>query len=66
MLKLEITYINEGEETKEWRSRFVALLSKGVYEHLKLTGQLRKDTALRQKALQVLEDLKGLAEGDGC
>ena len=63
MRKLEIIYVNEGEETKEWRSRFVALLSKGVYEYLKRTGQLRRNPALQQKVQQVLDETKRLAEG---
>jgi len=63
MRKPEITYVNEGEETKEWRGRFVALLSKGVYEYLKRTGQLRRSPLLQQKAQQVLEETKRLTEG---
>lgn len=63
MRKLEITYVNGGEETKEWCGRFVALLSKGVYEYLKRTGQLRNDRALHERAKQVLDDTKRLAEG---
>jgi len=65
MRKLEITYVNEGAETKEWRSRFVALLSKGVYEYLKRIGQLRRDTALRERAQQVLDQTRGLTNRDG-
>ena len=64
MRKLEITYVNEGEETKEWRSRFVALLSKGVYEYLKRTGQLRRDTTLCERARQVLNQARRLTERD--
>ncbi len=63
MRKFEITYVNEGEETKEWRQRFVALLSKGVYEYLKRTGQLRRSPLLKQKAHQALEETRRLLEG---
>ena len=63
MRKAEITYDNDGEETKAWRERFVALLSKGIYEYLKRTGQLRRSPALQQKAQQVLEETKRLANG---
>ncbi len=63
MRKVEITYVNDGEETKVWRERFVVLLSKGVYAYLKRTGQLRKDRALHERAKQVLDDTKRLAEG---
>lgn len=61
MRRVEITYV--GEETKEWRRRLVALLSKGVYEYLKRTGQLRRNPLLQQKAQQVLEDTRRLTEG---
>ena len=63
MRKIEITYVNGGEETKEWRSRLVALLSKGVYEYLKRAGQLRRNPLLQQRAQQVLEETKRLTEG---
>ena len=62
MGRTERTYVEERDESPQWRDRLVALLGSGIYAHLKQQGLLKVDRTRSDEVRLALEQTGRIEE----